>query len=154
MEYFDDDNGNFEGLRIYLENHDLTYVNQYLPKIISGINEYDAKNTKLNPIEAKNGYANVLTDYIISNPSLMGIYFDNLDVSKLNILGADEATRTNNYNRLLFKDTSTNTLNPEIQTYISSLSDSAKQAFMTKLGDIHEAITGKGKMNTVETIQE
>lgn len=117
----------------------------------------EKKLTNLNETEAKNGYADVLTKYIIdnkNNPELLKTYLEGLNSQNLNLLGVDQATRTKNYNALFFADVQNKILHPEIQAYINGLDDTQKKAFAEKIGAIKLGIDGVEKTSSVETLKK
>jgi hypothetical protein len=77
------------------ENIANAILNYTKPKNSSN-SDYSESETQL-----KNGYATVLTDYIVANPDMIKVYSTYLLKNNLNILGTDKDTRTTNYNKLI-----------------------------------------------------
>lgn len=157
--YFDKDMGYFAGFQKFItiqEEKTPWYVVQYLPRIMEEINEVQP-GKEVDPTFVKNGYADVLTKYIIdnkNNPELLKTYLEGLNSQNLNLLGVDQATRTKNYNALFFADVQNKILHPEIQAYINGLDDTQKKAFAEKIGAIKLGIDGVEKTSSVETLKK
>lgn len=154
-----DDIGNYEGFSVYISTKWPDYVSKNFPNIISWIKEYEPKVGSRdledgNGDSLKNGYANVLTEYIINNPSLIQPYIKYLTTENLNILWVDKETRTANYNRLFFADVTNNILRPEINDILSKLGDSDKKALLMQIANIKNMIENKDKLSPTETLSK
>ncbi len=67
----------------------------------------DKENTSLDGNFIKNGYADVLNDYMVAHPALMEAYIPFLTKENLNILWMDQKTRNTNYIKLINSRNST-----------------------------------------------
>lgn len=154
-----DDIGNYEGFSTYISTKWPDYVSKNFPNIIAWIKEYQPKIGSIdledgNVESLKNGYANVLTEYIIKNPSLIQTYIKYLTTENLAILWVDKETRTANYNRLFFSDVTNNILRPEINDILSKLGESDKKTLLIQIANIKNMIENKDKLSPTETLSK
>jgi len=122
-----DDRGNYVSFQRYITNEGVDYVQKNMSTIIENIKTYspkedsrDFKDWHINDL--KNGYADVLTTYVLQNPQLLPLYCDYLTPSNSNILGVDKATQEKNFNKILD--------NPQAKKVIEGLSQEKKQAIL------------------------
>lgn len=154
-----DDIGNYEGFNTYITTKWPDYVSKNFPNIIAWIKEYEPKGGSIDLEDGnidglKNGYANVLNEYIIKNPSLIQTYIKYLTTENLNILWVDKETRTANYNRLFFSDVTNNILRPEINDILSKLGESDKKTLLMQIANIKNMIENKDKLSPTETLSK
>lgn len=89
-----------------------------------------------NENDLKNGYANVLTNYVLSvHPRLSKIYISYLTPGNLNILGTDKKTRLANLAKLGKSTAFINSLTEDEKKTISDIRVSASEAKKTTLQD-------------------
>ncbi len=99
IQYFNKDRGYFQWLKHYLDIQWEPYTKQYLWKIIEGIKIYKIEDTdKDNESFIKNGFADMLTQYVINNPNLITTYVSYMRPENINMLGIDKTTRIKNFN--------------------------------------------------------
>lgn len=128
-----DDMGNFQAFDMYINSKTPEEtIRTNLSNILTQIKNYKpstdtASSQEKNITTLQNGYADVMTQYILkhtSDTAMMNIYIDNLTTENLNILGADTATRIKNYNLLvpeLKKLENTSAMSKETQKRIIEL---------------------------------
>lgn len=97
--------GNYKSLEKYIKANPKKFDDNF-KNIIDSILVYTNKTTEstdkyedLN--ELKNGYANVITEYIVANPQLINRYQSYLTKTNMDILWGDKTTRIANYNKLV-----------------------------------------------------
>jgi len=154
-----DDIGNFQSFKKFL-NHSEQKTDAHMREIITQIMNYtpssdtaDFKDYWPNFEVLKNGYANVLTEYMITKASdtELTIYLTYVTKNNLNLLWIDNTTRINNYNRLFFLNKEKGTLRPQIETYLKTLNEDQKKDFLTQIADLRNAITWNEKKTLAES---
>lgn len=152
-----DGNGNYKALEKYIkanpEQFDINFKN-----VANAILSYQNKTTKNDKWETikevketsdseedltslKNGYANILTDHVINNPTSMKIYMTYLAKGNADILWWDEVTRIANLQKL--KNS------PTFMTEFNSLSNEQK----TLMGEfMRDEVTKEKKISIMDAL--
>ncbi len=144
-----DDIGNFAAFKLYLNNKaNAEEITSNLGQILKQITTYtpstdtaDYKDDKTT--ELKNGYANAMTDYIINNvtdANMLEVYMSYISVNNLNLLWADQQTRSANYTKLFFSDANKGTIRPQIENLMKTKGDSYKMDLLQKIANVKNAI--------------
>lgn len=99
-----DNKWNYMTFKKYIETHPDYITNNNLQKIINGIKEYKPQEKTADAHETlndlKNGYANVLTNYITTHPELMPAYITYLRPENVTMLGVDTETQNANLRKI------------------------------------------------------
>ena len=97
-------NGNYRALEKYIQANSQKFEENF-KHIVEAVLKYEKPTTTSdndeNSDSLKNGYANVITDYIVIHPSLLPTYESYLKDTNLNILWTDKTTRIANFNKLV-----------------------------------------------------
>lgn len=152
-----DNKGNYQVFKKFLDKQTPTFVQANMSVLVDQIKVYKVglwtdANEHINDL--KNWYANVLTDYIIKNPSITETYISYLTTENLNILWVDKTTRTANYNRLFFSDPKNNILRSEINDILNSKNTEDKKAFIMQIMNIKNIIENTDKKTFEKTLSK
>lgn len=166
-----DGKGNYKSLEKYIKaNPDKLTTN--FKNIADAILTYQNKSTDKKTIAEtpdmyedtnalKNGYANVLTDYIITHTEILDTYCSYLTTDNMNILWADKATRIANFNKLATNQSFLNTVKTlkleqqilDLRTSIAEEKKTSLKEWLKSLGNAMVSLLmmfwiGKGKLKS------
>ncbi len=155
-----DGKGNYRALEKYInakpdEFIKTTNFKNIVDAILTYTNEKTETTDRYEDIHGlKNGYANVLTNYVVNHSTPLPTVISYLTIDKLNILGVDKGTRKDNYNKLFFSDPQNNILRPEVNTMVNAMTETEKKALLVQIGNIRNAIENKDKLSPTETLSK
>lgn len=156
-----DDVGNFVAFKNFIENADGDEIKNNLKEIITQLIDYepstDTADAKEDLNTLKNWYADVFTNHMLKQTdlSMLEIYTWYITKENLNLLGADEKTRTENYNKIFFSDATNNVLRPEIKEMLKNMKDpDEKKILLENIAQTRIAITGEKATGTIDNLKE